>query len=287
MKPVVSVVICVRNGQETVGRCIESLLNQTFQDFEIVIVDDASDDRTVEIITSFKDARIRCFKNMQWLNVARSRNRGLKHACGNFIFFTDADCTVSSDWIQQGLKCFSEGYAGVEGRITYVSEDYRPNYSDYILENATGGQYMTGNVAYTKKILEIVGGFNENLRYHSDRDLGLRVKEHGSICYNKNMTVVHPQVALTANKLLRMATQVEDRVYLFRRFHDKALISWRIFKPFSLAKIFFPALILGSLFSRKFGKKSDFHLLPYTYIFAILERLNLWIACARSRVFLI
>jgi len=286
-KPLVSVVICVRNGQKTVGGCLESLLNQTFRNYEIIIVDDASNDRTVEIISGFKDQRIKCFKNKQWLNVAKSRNRGLKHARGKYSFFTDADCTVFKDWIEQGLSCFTDDCVGVEGRIIYVSEKYQPTYSDQVLENRTGGQFMTGNVAYRKDVIEAVGGLNEKMRYNSDRDLGLKIIKHGRMCYNKNMIAVHPQGTLTPDRLISTATHVEDRVYLFRRFGDKGLISWRIFKPFSLAKIFFPGLILASLFFRKFRKKEDFDLLPYTYVYAVLERLYFWKACARARVFLI
>jgi glycosyltransferase involved in cell wall biosynthesis len=287
MRPLVSVVICVRNGEKCVADCIESLLNQTFRDFEIVIVDDASNDRTVEIITGFKDQRIKCLRNKEWFGIPKSRNIGLKRAVGKYIFFTDADCTVSEDWIEEGLSCFADDCVGVEGRIIYVSENYQPAYSDYVLENRYGGQFMTANVAYRKDILEAVGGLNEKINYRTDRELGFRISKHGKVCFNKNMIAVHPQVTLTPKGLIDMARGIEDRAYLFRRFGDKELISWRIMTPFNLAKIFAPELILASLFFRRFRRKEDFKLLPYTYIYAVLERLHFWKACAKEKVFLI
>ena len=287
MVPLVSIVICVRNGEKYVGSCLESLLNQTFKDYEIVIVDDASNDKTAEIISRFKDQRIKYFKNKQWLGIAKSRNKGLKHARGRYIFFMDIDCIVFKDWIKEGLSCFTDDCAGVEGRIIYVSENYQPTFSDNVMENRTSRQFMTGNIAYRKDIIEAVGGFNEETHYHSDREIGLKIIKHGRVCYNKNMIAVHPPVTLTPDRFISMAIHVEDRVHLFKRFGDKVFISWRIFKPFNLAKIFFPALILVSLFFGRFRKKEDFDLLPYTYVHAVLERFYLWRACARARVFLI
>jgi glycosyltransferase involved in cell wall biosynthesis len=287
MRPLVSVVICVRNGEKCVADCIESLLNQTFRDFEIIMVDDASNDRTVKIISGFKDQRIKCLRNKEWLGIPKSRNTGLKHARGKYIFFTDADCTVSKDWVEQGLSCFADDCVGVEGRIIYVSENYQPAFSDNVLENRDGGQFMTANVAYRKDIVEVVGGLNEKIKYRTDRDLGFRVSEHGKVCFNKNMIAVHPQVTVTPKGLISMARAIEDRAYLFRRFGDEALISGRIMRPFNLAKIFAPELILVSLFFKRFKRKEDFRLLPYTYIYAVLERVYFWKACAKERVFLI
>jgi glycosyltransferase involved in cell wall biosynthesis len=287
MKPLVSIVICVRNGEKCVGSCMESLLNQTFKDYEIVIVDDASNDRTVEIISRFKDQRIKFLRNKEWFGIPKSRNIGLKQACGKYIFFTDADCTVSKNWIKEGLSCFADDCVGVEGRIIYVSENYQHAFSDYVMENRNGGQFMTASIAYRKDIIEAIGGLNEDLRHRTDRDLGLRVIKHGKVCFNKNMIAVHPQVTMTPRKLISTANAIEDRAYLFRRFGDKALISWRIMNPFNLAKIFAPELILTSLFFNEFRRKEDFRLLPYTYVYAVLERLHLWKACAKERVFLI
>lgn len=287
-KPSVSVVMCARNEERYIGSCIESILNQSFKDFEIVVVDDASTDKTRDLIRRVDDPRIRYFRNEEWFGIVKSRNRGLIHAAGKYIFFTDADCVVAKNWIEEGLKNLEDANCvGVEGKIFYVSEHYTPTFSDHAMENRNGGNFMTGNVAYKEKIVKLVGGFDERISYLSDRDFALRIMKQGKMCFNKDMIAYHPKVTVTPQKLIKSVAIIENRVYLFKRFGDKKEISWRVVNPFNLAKILFPPLILVSLFFSKFETEDDFKLLPYTYVYAVLERLHIWKTCARERVFLI
>ena len=287
MSPLVSVVICVRNGEKYIKGCINSLLNQTFKDYEIILANDASTDRTLRIINEFRDQRIKVLSNNECLGIAKSRNIGIKHANGKYIFCTDADCTVSKTWIEEGLSCFAAGCVGVEGQLIYVSENYQPTFSTQFMDNKTGGHFMTGNVAYRKDMIKEIGGFNEKINHFADRDLGLRVVKLGKVCFNKNMTAVHPLIIQTPKGLIKSASRIEGRVYLFKRFDDRVSISWRVVNPFNLAKIFFPELTLLTLFSGRFKRNEDYRLLPFTYLYAILERLHIWKACAKYRVFLI
>lgn len=287
-KPAVSVVVCARNEERYVGGCIESILNQSFRDFEIIVVDDESTDKTGDLISGFDDQRIRYFKNKEWFGVARSRNRGLVQAAGKYIFFTDADCIVATNWIEEGLRYLEDAdCVGVEGKICYESEHYTPTFSDHVMENRNGGHFMTGNVAYRKSVVKGVGGFDERRLYLSDRDLALRIMKQGKTCFNKDMVVYHPKVTTTPERLFKSAAIVEDRVYFYKRFGEKKQISWRVVNPFNLAKVLFPPLILVSLFFNKFETEDDFNLLPYTYVYAVFERLHIWKASAREKVFLI
>ena len=288
MKTCVSVVICVRNVEKYISKCIRSILDQTFSDFEIIIIDDMSSDSTKNIIEKFEDKRIRYFRNEKWLGISKSRNRGVEYAAGEYIFFTDGDCTVSKNWIKEGLK-YLKGLncIGVEGRICYVSEGYEPTFSDYTNENRYGGNFMTGNMAYEKKIIKTVGGFDERLTYLEDRDIALRILKHGKICFNPEMIVRHPQVILTPKRFVESAASIRNRVLLFKKFEERDLLLWRIIFPLNLVKILFPPLIFSSLFFKRFKSSDDFKLLPFSYIHAICERLQLWKECAKERVFLI
>lgn len=288
MKPDVSVVMCARNAEKYIGNCISSLLDQTFENFEIVIVDDMSSDNTVAIIRNFNDKRIRYFRNKEWLKIAKSRNKGLKYANGRYVFFTDADCTVSRNWIEEGVKYLEDkNCVGVEGTVYYVSKDYEPTISDRALENRFGGQFMTGSVAYRKDVVMTVGGFDERLDYLADRDIALRILRYGKIRFNPKMIVYHPRVVMTPTRLIRSAADTKNRVILFKRFGERKFMFWRIVEPFNLAKTVFPPLILASLFFNRYRTREDFRLLPYTYVYAILERLQIWKTCATERVFLI
>jgi len=286
-KRTVSVLICVRNGERYIDNCVRSILNQSFTDFEIVVVDDDSNDKTKNIIENFVDKRVRYFRNEKWLGITKSRNRSVKYANGEYIFFTDGDCAVSQDWIEQGLKSLKNSHcAGVEGKSYYVSKDYKPTFSDHTYEMGCG-KFMTGNIAYKKSAVESVGGFDERYSYLEDRDLGLRILRKSKIAFNPNMVVYIQKEIITPKKLMKQATVLKNRVYLFKRFQDKELLSLRIVDAWSLVKILCPPLVLVSLFFNKFQNLDDYRLLPFTYAKTIFERLQLWRECAKERVFLI
>jgi glycosyltransferase involved in cell wall biosynthesis len=286
MKTTVSVLMCVRNVEKYIGDCIRSILDQTFTDFELVVIDDLSNDKTKNIIGNFKDKRIRYFRNGKWLGISKSRNLCVRYANGEYIFFTDGDCVVSRDWIEQGLKFLKDpDYAGVEGKTYYVSKEYKPTFSDHSCVSKCGG-FMTGNVAYKRSIVASVGGFDERYSCHEDRDLGLRILRVGKIGFNPNMIVFVQQQTLTPKELIKRSDAIRNRVYLFKRFRDTELVVWRIVDPLSLAKILFPPLIFSSLFFSRF-RMDDFKLLPFEYIYAVCARLQLWKESAKERVFLI
>ena len=288
MNPYVSVVICARNAEKYIGNCISSILNQTFLNFEIVLIDDMSSDNTAGIIRKFDDRRIRYIRNKEWLKIPRSRNKGLEYAKGKYIFFTDADCTVSPNWIEEGLEYLEhKNCIGVEGRIFYVSEDYEPTFSDHVMANTSGGQFMTGNEAYPRHVVLAVGGFDENMGSLTDRDFGLRAMKHGKICFNPSMIAYHPRVTLTPTMLIKSSANTANRVFLFKKFGERKFMLWRILFPYNLAKAFFPPLTFASLFLKRFKTADDFRLLPYTYVYVILERLQLWKTSAMERVFLL
>jgi len=89
--PEVSVVMPVYNGEKYLREAIESILNQTFKDFEFLIIDDCSEDRSIEIIKSYHDKRIKLLKNNQHLGISRSCNKGIESAKGKYIARMDCD----------------------------------------------------------------------------------------------------------------------------------------------------------------------------------------------------
>ena len=280
--------ICVYNVEKHIRQCIEALLDQTIKDFEIIIVDDGSTDNTRNIIEDFDGKRIRYFRNKKNVGIAKSRNKCIKLSRGEIVFFTDGDCIVSKNWIEQGLKFLKEkDCVGVEGRTHYVAEDYKPSYSDHAIKNEKPGQFMTCNMAYKKSVIKSIGGFDERYTYHSDRDLALRAMKHGRIHFNPDMIVYHQKRTLKPMQLVKIGKRIRNRVLLYKRFRERKFILWRIVHPLNLMAILFPPLILGILLLSGYRTRKDFALFPFIYIRLIYERLNLWDMCARERVFLI
>ncbi len=91
--PLVSVIMPAYNAEKFIGEAIESILNQTFKDFEFIILDDCSKDKTWEIIQEYakKDERIIPVKNEKNLNIALNRNKGVEMSKGKYVVWQDAD----------------------------------------------------------------------------------------------------------------------------------------------------------------------------------------------------
>jgi glycosyltransferase involved in cell wall biosynthesis len=285
----VSVAMSAYNEEKYVAGCLNALLHQTFTDFEIVIVNDNSTDNTAGIIGSFHDERIRCYKNEFRLGFAKSQNKSLGHCGGDYVFLTDADCTVAKDWIEEGLKVLEgSALAGVEGRIFLVSEDYQPTYSDYVIGSFGPGQYSGPSVAYRRSVVQSVGGFDEKYTYFNDRNLGLKVlRSGGKISFNERMVAYHPPLRPSIKEFVQTANRVTNKVCLFKDFGDRRNMVWRIVYPKNLIAILFPPAVLLVVFLHKFRKWDDFKLIPFIYPKLVYERFCLWRQCIRERVFLV
>ena len=104
--PTVSVVIPTYNRAHLVGRAIQSVLNQTYQDFEIIVVDDGSTDNTEEVVKSFNDPRIRYIRHDQNRGGSAARNTGIKMARGEYIAFQDSDDEWLPEKLEKQMKVF-------------------------------------------------------------------------------------------------------------------------------------------------------------------------------------
>jgi len=99
-RPSISVVIPMYNRAHTIRNCIDSILCQTFPVFEILIVDDRSDDNSVETVKSYSDSRIRCIELGKHGGAQAARNRGILEASGDWIAFLDSD----DEWMLEKLE---------------------------------------------------------------------------------------------------------------------------------------------------------------------------------------
>lgn len=127
--PKISVVMPVYNGEKYLREAMDSILNQTFNDFEFIIINDASKDSTEEIIKSYTDDRIIYIKNEQNLGVAGTLNRGLDIAKGEYIARMDADDISMPKRFQKQVAFMDKHHEiGVCGTAVKVfGEDYEKN----------------------------------------------------------------------------------------------------------------------------------------------------------------
>ena len=102
-QPVVSIVMPVYNTERYIAQAIRSVLDQTFRDFELIVVDDAGTDRAIDICRSFDDARIRIV-HQENRGLAGARNTGIRHSRGEFIALLDSDDAFAPDKLAKHVK---------------------------------------------------------------------------------------------------------------------------------------------------------------------------------------
>lgn len=187
--PVVSVIISVYNGERTIRKCLDSLLAQSYQDFEVIVVDDASTDNTRKILMEYVP-RIHFFAFPFNVNVgqARCRNQAAKHAQGKYLVFIDADCIADKDWLQELLNAHFICVGGAQKLPFDASFKQRMIFAfmkrigfitEYAGNNMRGVEHIPScNAFYRKDIFDKLGGFRD-LRYGEDVDFNYRLHKDG------------------------------------------------------------------------------------------------------------
>lgn len=201
MKPVVSVVIPTKNRAHYLSFAIQSVLNQTFEDFELLIVDAVSRDSTREVVSGFKDKRIRYIKEEIDRGPSASRNTGIIDSKGEFIAFLDDDDLWMPKKLEKQLSLFRKNqlvdvvYTGClefrdKGRILgYRIPQTKGNIFPRILMNNFLGNCST--VMVKKECFDKVGLFDERLQGFEDYDLWIRLAKYCQFDYVKEPLVLY------------------------------------------------------------------------------------------------
>lgn len=125
--PLVSVLMTTYNGATQLRETIDSILNQTFDDFEFLIIDDCSTDQTVAVIREYDDPRIVLARNESNQGISNSRNRALQLARGTFIATTDQDDVSAPERLERQVRCLQtrEDIAVVASRVYLLIDGVR------------------------------------------------------------------------------------------------------------------------------------------------------------------
>lgn len=136
----VSIIIPVYNAEKTIGRCLESLIGQTYPYVEIICVNDCSKDDSLKVLQDYasKDSRIVIINHETNKNAGGARNSGIKFANGHYVFFVDNDDWIKNDAIELLVDSSEDGHADLVASdwITYYSED-KQIYNKNLLPNAS------------------------------------------------------------------------------------------------------------------------------------------------------
>lgn len=183
MEKLVSIIVPVYNAEDNIKRCLESLINQTYDNIEIIIVNDGSKDNSLQIIQDIAliDNRIKIF-NKNNGGVSSARNLGIKNATGKYLMFVDADDYILDNAVEECVKAIGDGDA-VQFLMNSVYRDgsvklYDNIYNDYhdgeldlekVINLLLSGQVSCGSCTYLYKT-EIIK--NHNLLFDEELDYG-------------------------------------------------------------------------------------------------------------------
>jgi glycosyltransferase involved in cell wall biosynthesis len=186
--PAVTVLMSVYNGEKYVGEAIESILRQTWTDFEFLIVNDGSNDHTREIITSFRDERIRLLDNPVSLGLTKSLNLGLASARGALVARQDADDVSHPVRLAAQVEFMrsNPGVALVGAQARILNErghaSCRPGWERALTDTAIRFQLMFDNAFIHPSVLfrravvwEQLGGYDESFVTSQDFELWSRI----------------------------------------------------------------------------------------------------------------
>lgn len=185
--PAISVVVPTFNQVDRLPAAVESVLRQSWQNFELLVVDDGSTDSTPEWLASLDDPRVRTLRQDN-RGVSAARNRGLETARGEVVTFLDSDGEAEIDWLASFAAAFGDPrvavtcagakvcWAGEEGDGRYrilLPEDRGPVYAGRRVRYAP-----PGTLAARRALLDHLGGYAPQLRFAENTELAMRLFPH-------------------------------------------------------------------------------------------------------------
>jgi len=201
MSPLVSIVIPTYNHAHFLKRALSSIVEQTYTNWEVIVVDNHSTDNTEEIVESFINLKIKYFKINNNGVIAASRNKGLKEANGEWVAFLDSDDWWTADKLDLCVNAISDKIDFIYHDLKVIGQ--KPSVINYIRSNKTrqvnkaplldmliNGNPISNSSAFVrKKLIDDVGGLNEDAEMIGAEDFNLWLK----IAFNTNKFLYIPK----------------------------------------------------------------------------------------------
>lgn len=228
----ISVVLPTYNRAFCISQSIESVLNQTFKDFELIIVDDNSNDNTEDIVDNFNDQRIRYFKLPINKGACYARNFGIYKANFEFVAFQDSDDIWLPEKLQIQYDALSKhisSYAMVfcsfikksgDKKIIVPTRNLKETTGNFFHSLIKGNFISTQTILCKKSILTDLEGFDESFPALQDWDLCLRISFEHKIYHVRSPLVV---VELTPNSITKNRKKVLTAMEMLLKKHKQKL----------------------------------------------------------------
>lgn len=233
----ISIIIPAKNCEETIEKCLNSVLNLEYKNYEVIVVDDASNDRTAEIIAKFAP-KVKIITNKSCTGPSKARNDAVLIARGEYLTFTDSDCIVDKDWLNQLMNGFSSlpdvaGCGGVQllpwdatnfEKKAFILMQKAGHISDYIRIVRSSAIFEVDHnpsccVMYRKDVFLKNRGFLEGLWPGEDVEFDFRLnKQRLRLVCNPKAVVYHYKPKNITSLLKMMFRYGWAQGFLIRRY---------------------------------------------------------------------
>ena len=187
-QPLISVIMPVYNRKDVVMKAIESVLNQTYKNFELIVIDDASTDGTTQLLKELKHEKIKVVFHEKNKYASGARNTGLKESKGEFIAYLDSDNLLDERYLAATVGAFLEfpdagGIYSAQYRYeTYDSKPFAVQFAPLNKSLLHNHNFIDMNCfAHRRSVYENLGGFDETLKGADDWELILRISNYSKI----------------------------------------------------------------------------------------------------------
>ncbi len=201
-KPKVSVIIVTYNRPQLLPLAIKSVLGQTYQDFEILIIDNGIEQPAKKILAGLDDSRIKYLPQIENTDCSGGKNIGIKYAIGEFVAFLDDDDIWLPEKLELQVKALEQATSEVgfcftaitevrdEGEIHSQIPEGEDDYFEYALRRFNG--FLSSTLVIKKNVFDGVGLLDESFPSHTDIDLIIRItKKYKGIAINKPLIKMH------------------------------------------------------------------------------------------------
>lgn len=267
----VSVVIPNYNGSRFLNDCLQTLKTQTYSDFETILVDNASDDRSIELARGIIPD-IKCIELSQNRGFSAAVNQGIRNSGGEYIVLLNNDTVLTETWLEKlvlSIEKYTDAFACASKMIQYYDQNSLDNVGDSLTVFGWAYQegfgqskdlYNTdreifsccaGAAIYRKKVFEEIGYFDENFfAYLEDVDIGYRARIAGySNYYCSDAIIYHIGSATTGNGYNSFKVKLSARNNVYMLYKNM---------PFFQLLLNAPFLFIGHVFKLRFYKKIGF-----------------------------
>jgi glycosyltransferase involved in cell wall biosynthesis len=296
-----TVIIPLYNKEKYIENAIKSVLNQTFTDYNLVIVNDCSTDKSVEIASKYISDTVEIIHHKKNAGLAAARNTGIKNTNCNYITYLDADDLWKPTFLESifqliqnfpEARIFGTNYEEIWGTVIKKplngSEILPIDFTGYInffKINLKQGIYTHGSVCFHKEVFEKIGYYNEDIRFSEDLDFNIRANYNFKLAYDNSVQMsyfMQTENQLTQSSLLNKTIPDFDSYENWGK-NNSDLKKYLDFERYVLGKRLKKnndlrwEKMVASIDSRNLNWKQNVLLIMPRFILNVLDKLKLFL----------